>query len=162
MYVINIEHIVHVGLCQPEIANIKNVEKHILADRKHLHMTPHPSCWSFKKVVAFKMHLDVLFCLKKIIHILLDKQQWKCPQDSGKDPREAKICSLLGTIWCELLSFVLWAWYFLLVTWSCRAPDFGLCTFWSRVPRSGRGCCPAVLLLLLSAEGRLKCKYPHS
>lgn len=67
---------------------------------------------------------------------------------NGKSPKEAKICSLLGTIWCELLSFVLLASYFLLVTWSCRTPDLGFCAFWSRLPRSGRECCPAVLLSL--------------
>lgn len=67
---------------------------------------------------------------------------------NGKSPKEAKICSLLGTIWCELLSFVLLASCFLLVTWSCRTPDLGFCAFWSRVPRSGRECCSVVLLSL--------------
>lgn len=110
-------------------------------------MTLHIFCWSFKKLVDFKMHLHVFFYLKKNVHFLHDKQHRKCPQDNGKSPKEAKICSLLGTMWCELLSFVLWASYFLL-TWSCRTPDLGFCAFWSRVPRSGRECCPAALLSL--------------
>lgn len=93
------------------------------------------------------MHLAVFFYQKKNVSFLHNKQQWKCPQDNGKAPKEAKTCSLLGSIWCELLSFILWA-YFLLVTWSCRVPDHGFCAFWSRVPRSGRRCCPAVLLSL--------------
>lgn len=39
--------------------------------------------------------------------------------------------------------------FFLLVTWSCRALDLGFCAFWSiPLPRSEGGCCPAVLLSL--------------
>lgn len=73
-------------------------------------------------------------------------------RSSRSAPQEAKICCLLGTIRCYLLAFVPWAWYFfffLLVTWSCRALDLGFCAFWSiPLPRSEGGCCPAVLLSL--------------
>lgn len=87
-------------------------------------------------------------------------------------PQEEKTCHLLGTIRCNLIYFVLWADFFFVggfliifgwlgwvgLRFFCLLPGaaepwilpfwFGLCAFWSGVPRSEGHCCPTVLLSL--------------
>lgn len=99
------------------------------------------------------MHIGALFYLKRNFHFLHVKQQWKCPQKftlsptGGKDLLFAGNYLMLST--CLRSLGMIFFFFFLLVTWSCRALDLGFCAFWSiPLPRSEGGCCPAVLLSL--------------
>lgn len=109
------------------------------------------------------MHLHVFFYLKKNVHFLHDKQQWKCPQEMENPQRKQRsaVCWELS----DVSFFPLFCWHHIF----CLLPGAAepqILDFVHSGPDS-QGQEENVVQLSfchcqLSAEGKLKCKCPHS